>query len=246
MIVMTVAPTASNIEGWGQVSELLLAFVLCSTIGLERNFHGKSAGLRTHAIVGTSSALVMLVSKYGFDDVVSNHLVTLDPSRVAAQIVSGIGFLGAGLIIRQRGAIRGLTTAASVWETAAIGMAAGANLPLLATAVSALHFIIVFGFTALSDLVTRRGHAERTYTISYDDGQGVLRDLLSTCTERSWTVKSLTVIDDPQEPPAQRAIRNGQLVTVVLTLTGTAVAAAQNELGCIPGVVLMETGGDDD
>ena len=101
-------------------------------IGLERTIQGKSAGLRTQTIVGTSSALVLLISKYGFGDVLTGGTVVLDPSRVAAQIVSGIGFLGAGIIITRRGAVHGLTTAVAVWESAAIGMAAGAGLLLLA------------------------------------------------------------------------------------------------------------------
>jgi uncharacterized membrane protein YhiD involved in acid resistance len=111
--------------------------VLASLIGLERQLCGKSAGLRTQAIVGTSAALIVLVSKYGFGDVLASGRVVLDPSRVAAQIVSGVGFLGAGLILTRQGAVRGLTTAAVVWETAAIGMAAGAGLPLLAASTSA-------------------------------------------------------------------------------------------------------------
>ena len=111
-------------QGWRQIEQLVLAFALSTVVGLEREFRGKSAGLRTQAIVGTTSALILLVSKYGFSNVLAPETVVLDPSRVAAQIVSGIGFLGAGLIITRRGAIRGLTTAAAVWETAAIGMAA--------------------------------------------------------------------------------------------------------------------------
>ncbi len=114
--MMTIAAeVAGHGQSWRQVGELLLAFALSSVIGLERQFRGKSAGLRTQTIVGTASALILLVSKYGFNDVLSPGTVILDPSRVAAQIVTGIGFLGAGLIITRRGAIRGLTTAASVW-----------------------------------------------------------------------------------------------------------------------------------
>ncbi|MCW2756769.1 MAG: Mg2+ transporter-C (MgtC) family protein, partial [Nocardioidaceae bacterium] len=91
-------------QGWLQVVELLVAFGLSTLVGLEREVRGKSAGLRTQTIVGTSSALILLVSKYGFADVLGDHVV-LDPSRVAAQIVSGIGFLGAGLIITRHGAV---------------------------------------------------------------------------------------------------------------------------------------------
>jgi putative Mg2+ transporter-C (MgtC) family protein len=85
--------------------------------------------------------LVLLISKYGFSDALSAGTILLDPSRVAAQIVSGIGFLGAGIIITRRGAVHARTTAAAVWGSAAIGMAAGAGLLLLATAVVALHFV---------------------------------------------------------------------------------------------------------
>ena len=130
--------------------ELFAAFALTTLIGLERTIQGKSAGLRTQTIVGTSSALVLLISKYGFGDVLTGGTVVLDPSRVAAQIVSGIGFLGAGIIITRRGAVHGLTTAAAVWESAAIGMAAGAGLLLLATAVVALHFVSALAFNGWS------------------------------------------------------------------------------------------------
>src|SRR6202050_5617782 len=90
-------------QGGRQLIELFAAFGLTTLIGLERTIQGKSAGLRTQTIVGTASALILLVSKYGFSDVLVDGLVVLDPSRVAAQIVTGIGFLGAGIIIFRRG-----------------------------------------------------------------------------------------------------------------------------------------------
>ncbi len=115
-------------QGSRQLVELLSAFLLTALIGLEREIQGKSAGLRTQTIVGTSAALIILISKYGFGDVLTVGTIVLDPSRVAAQVVSGVGFLGAGLIITRRGAVHGLTTAAAIWECAAIGMAAGSGL----------------------------------------------------------------------------------------------------------------------
>jgi putative Mg2+ transporter-C (MgtC) family protein len=155
-----------------------VAFALSSIVGAERQWRGKSAGLRTQAIVGTASALIVLVSKYGFTDVIVSGRVMLDPSRVAAQIVSGIGFLGAGLIITRRGAIRGLTTAAAVWETAAIGMAAGAGLLVMAGVVTILHFVIVGPYTALVRRMpaTRVGAVQRR--VLYSDHRGALRLLL--------------------------------------------------------------------
>jgi putative Mg2+ transporter-C (MgtC) family protein len=89
-------------QGWLQLTELTLAFVLSALVGIEREIRQKSAGLRTHTLVGVSAALIMLVSKYGFMDVVANGRVVLDPSRVAAQVVSGIGFIGGGVIFMRR------------------------------------------------------------------------------------------------------------------------------------------------
>src|SRR3984957_10003302 len=85
-------------QGWRQIGELSAAFALSSLIGVEREIRQKAAGLRTHTLVGTGAALFLLVSKYGFGDVLVNGRVVLDPSRVAGQIVSGIGFIGGGLI----------------------------------------------------------------------------------------------------------------------------------------------------
>src|SRR5580692_12295966 len=112
-------------QGLEQLSELALAFGLSALIGLEREIRQKSAGLRTYTLVGVSSALIMLVSKYGFTDVLENGRVVLDPSRVAAQIVSGIGFIGGGVIFVRKDLVRGLTTATTIWVTAAVGMACG-------------------------------------------------------------------------------------------------------------------------
>ncbi|AYG02336.1 MgtC/SapB family protein [Gryllotalpicola protaetiae] len=184
---MTHAVSMFEGQGWLQICELLLAFALSALIGLERQLRGRSAGLRTQAIVGTASALFLLVSKYGFTDVLSSHVI-LDPSRVAAQIVSGIGFLGAGLILTRRGTVRGLTTAASVWETAAIGMAAGAGLWLLALAVTALHFVIAYGLRALTRRLPGGRDLQFQVEVVYDDGRGLLRGILSSITGNGWAV----------------------------------------------------------
>jgi putative Mg2+ transporter-C (MgtC) family protein len=130
--------------GWDSaLARLALAAALGAVIGLERELRDREAGLRTHLLVAVGSALFTIVSAFGFHDVLSqsgpNVLVRLDPSRIAAQIVSGIGFLGAGAIIRQGLSVRGLTTAATLWVVAAIGMAAGAGYyqgAVLATVVA--------------------------------------------------------------------------------------------------------------
>ena len=117
---------------------ILIAGVCGALIGYERNNRLKEAGIRTHLIVALAAALIMVVSKYGFADVTAFKGVALDPSRIAAQIVTGVGFLGAGMIFVRNQAISGLTTAAGVWATAGIGMAVGAGLYFLGIAASLL------------------------------------------------------------------------------------------------------------
>lgn len=107
---------------------LVVAGVCGCLIGYERKNRLKEAGVRTHMIVALGAALIMIVSKYGFSDVLQLKGYVLDPSRISAQIVSGIGFLGAGIIFVRKQAISGLTTAAGIWTTAGIGMAIGAKL----------------------------------------------------------------------------------------------------------------------
>ncbi|MGH2719471.1 MAG: MgtC/SapB family protein [Actinomycetota bacterium] len=236
-------------QGWRQVSELLLAFGLSSTVGLERQLRGKSAGLRTQSIVGTSAALILLVSKYGFTDVLAVGTVVLDPSRVAAQIVSGVGFLGAGLIITRRGAIRGLTTAAAVWETAAIGMAAGAGLVLLAVVVTALHFVIVLGYTALTERMLGADRAATGFRVIYEDGRGILRDVLTVCTARGWSVTSLATGSAAVSADLQALLADDpgprRLVGVALELSGSGTANAAATLALVDGVVRVERHADE-
>ena len=159
-------------QGWLQLAELTLAFVLSAIVGVERQIRQKSAGLRTHTLVGVSAALIMLVSKYGFMDILANGRIVLDPSRVAAQVVSGIGFIGGGVIFMRRDVVRGLTTAASIWFTAALGMACGAGLPLLAVATTVGHFIIMLVFPTLERRLPRSRRMATEIQISYEDGRG--------------------------------------------------------------------------
>ena len=112
---------------------ILLAVVLGFAIGYERKLRYKEAGIRTHTIVCAGAALIMVVSKYGFGD-----SAEADAARVAAQIVSGVGFLGAGIIVYRKHEIHGLTTAAGVWATAGVGMAAGAEMYLFATGATVI------------------------------------------------------------------------------------------------------------
>jgi putative Mg2+ transporter-C (MgtC) family protein len=210
--------------------ELFAAFGLTTLIGLERTVQGKSAGLRTQTIVGTSSALVLMISKYGFADAVASGTVVLDPSRVAAQIVSGIGFLGAGIIITRRGAVHGLTTAAAVWESAAIGMAAGAGLLLLATAVVALHFVSALAFNAVERQLTARLRGTTRLHLIYQDGQGVLRQVLRICGHKNWHLFELD--------GAPHDVDEGH-VGVTMTLSGAKIADARQVFANVDGVIAV-------
>jgi putative Mg2+ transporter-C (MgtC) family protein len=230
-----------NGQGWQQIGELGLAFVLSAAIGLERQLQQKSAGLRTHTIVGLGAALFLLVSKYGFQNVVVPGQVVVDPSRVAAQIVSGIGFIGAGLIFVQRGSVRGLTTAATIWLTAAIGTAAAAGLVVLAVLCTAGHFTVLYGLTPLARRLSGRQPANAVLSCTYVDGRGVLRELMHTCTESGWAVTAM------ETRPAGTAVGPGgesgpPLVRVRMELRGAGTDAGLiAALDDVDGVVEVGT-----
>ena len=121
---------------------LVIAGVCGALIGYERKNRLKEAGVRTHLIVCLASALMMIVSKYGFSDVAGQNGIGVDPSRIAAQIVSGVGFLGAGIIFIRKQAISGLTTAAGIWGTAGVGMAVGSGLYFIGIAAVVLIILV--------------------------------------------------------------------------------------------------------
>jgi putative Mg2+ transporter-C (MgtC) family protein len=129
---------------------LAVGLVLGALIGFEREFHRQPAGFRTHSLVALGSALFTIISAYGFAG------PTVDPTRIAAQIVSGIGFIGAGTILHHGGGIRGLTTAASLWSVAAIGMAAGAGLLFMAAIGTLLILVVLTLFDRVEEIARRR------------------------------------------------------------------------------------------
>jgi len=129
---------------------LTAGLVLGAVIGFERELHRQPAGFRTHSLVALGAALFTIVSAYGF----AGPLV--DPTRIAAQIVSGIGFIGAGTILQYRGNIRGLTTAASLWSVAAIGTAAGAGLIVMAVIGTLLILVVLAVLDRIEAFATRR------------------------------------------------------------------------------------------
>lgn len=146
------------------VLRLFVAAILGGVIGLEREYRAKEAGFRTHFLVALGSGLFMILSQFGFDDVLGHYeQVSLDPSRIASQVVTGIGFIGAGTIIFQKHVVRGLTTAAGLWVTSAIGMTAGAGMYVLSIATTVL---VLLCLEALYFILQHFGTRNITVTFS--------------------------------------------------------------------------------
>ena len=137
---------------------------------LDREYRAKEAGYRTHFLVSLGSALIMIVSQYGFMEIIKIEGIDLDPSRVAAQVVSGIGFIGAGTIIFQKQIVRGLTTAAGIWATSGIGLAVGAGMYWLGISATILTLI---GLEALSYLFKSIGMKSSMVEFSTDNKETI-------------------------------------------------------------------------
>lgn len=156
---------------------VLAAAVFCGLMGLERQLRHKNAGVRTHALVGMGACLFTIIGMHPLLGETSG-----DPMRVAAQVVSGIGFLGAGVIFVNRDAVRGMTTAAGIWLSAAIGMACGAGILLLAAVTTAMYLIIVAGIGPMLHRLPG-GDRRMLVRLTYRDGLGTLRRVLTAATE---------------------------------------------------------------
>jgi len=141
------------------IARLLLSVILGGLVGLERQFQRRSAGLRTHILVSLGSCLIMLTSMYVFD--IYKQITSLDPSRIAAGVITGIGFLGAGAIMRERERIKGLTTAASLWVVAAIGLACGCGFYLASIFTTGLSLLVLFVLRAMEGIVFGKEEKEK-------------------------------------------------------------------------------------
>ena len=157
---------------WDFILRLFVAGILGAVVGLDREYRAKEAGYRTHFLVSLGSALIMVVSQYGFQDVILENSVSLDPSRVAAQVVSGIGFIGAGTIIIQKQFVRGVTTAAGIWATARIGLAVGSGMYGLGIAATLL---TLAGLELLSVIFKSIGMRSSLVVFSTSDKEAINR-----------------------------------------------------------------------
>lgn len=157
------------------ILRLFIAALLGGAIGIEREFRAKSAGFRTHFLVALGSCLFMILSQYGFEQILSLHSqakdLSLDPSRIASQVVTGIGFIGAGTIIFQKNMVKGLTTAAGLWVSSAIGLTCGSGLFLLSVAATLLALICLEGVFWLTH---RLGKRAISITFSSSDREKII------------------------------------------------------------------------
>lgn len=215
------------------IGRLALAALLGSVIGLERERLLWAAGLRTHMLVCVGSCLIMLVSNYGFADALGAKNVVLDPSRVAAQVVSGIGFLGAGTILLRGEVVKGLTTAASLWAVAAIGLAIGGGLYVPAVATTTFVVAILAGVKPLEE---RWRDRMQTRTLRLVAKRGTLSiDTLHAATgERASRVRQFVA-----RPAADPAL--DEIEVAFMRLSATSVETIAETLRRNPDVVSVET-----
>lgn len=171
---------------WDFILRLFVAGVLGAIIGLDREYRAKEAGYRTHFLVSLGSALIMIVSQYGFQDIIQENSVALDPSRVAAQVVSGIGFIGAGTIIIQKQFVRGLTTAAGIWATAGIGLACGAGMYGISFAATVLTLV---GLEVLSIIFKSIGMKSSLVVFSTTD-KDIIKKLIPVFSQHGYLLGS--------------------------------------------------------
>jgi putative Mg2+ transporter-C (MgtC) family protein len=164
------------LSGWEALARLAVAGGLGAAVGFERELRDREAGIRTHLLVSLGSALFTIVSAFGFHEFLANggSVVRTDPTRIAAQIVTGIGFLGAGAIIREGLSVRGLTTAATLWVVAAIGMASGAGYYGPAVATTALTIFALWPLRLIAHrTIERIKPEENRLTVELREGQPI-------------------------------------------------------------------------
>lgn len=169
------------------VLRLFVAGMMGVMIGLEREYRAKEAGYRTHFLVALGSALLMIVSQYGFSDVLKKDLIHLDPSRLASQVVSGIGFIGAGtIILLQKQVVRGLTTAAGVWATSGIGLAIGAGMYVIGISAT---LMVLIGLEVLSRCFKSFGMRNMIIEFSAENEE-ILKDVSAKFNSKDYQVSS--------------------------------------------------------
>ena len=178
------------VDGWPVgnfilvIIALVLALLLCGLIGVEREVRGRSAGLRTHLLVGMGSCVVMIISIYGFPNQSGNR----DVARLAAQVISGVGFLGAGAIIYRHAGAKGLTTAGTIWLSMAIGLACGSMNFILAILATAIVMTVLLGLRRFEKWIALRNP---TMVIRGPSSSALLSKILEICDKYDYTASNL-------------------------------------------------------
>ena len=208
---------------------ILLAAVLSGIVGFERELHGRAAGLRTTILVGVGSCLIMLTSMHLFE--LYKGLTTVDPGRIAAQVVSGIGFLGAGTILRFRASVRGLTTAAALWAVAGIGLAVGCGFFAPALISTSVIIIVLISLSRLENRIRRD-----VYKILKVEAKGGIEQLCSirkVLADYQIEIKDMDIEKSPQE--------NKFILSVQLKLSTDRLSSQVTEtMSGLTGVTLVK------
>ncbi|MCD6508210.1 MgtC/SapB family protein [Candidatus Poribacteria bacterium] len=181
------------------LGRILLSILLGGSVGLERELHGRAAGFRTHILVCLGATIITLASTKlypGFANLTSNNVVRIDPGRIAAGIVTGIGFLGAGVIVRSGKALRGLTTAASIWFTAGLGIVIGLGLYRLSCEATIFALATLFLLRKTENYIRQDWYA--TVKVRADRKEGLLGEIIEICRQHDLTVKGYEIEDDIQ------------------------------------------------
>lgn len=191
-----------HIEPLYMAGRLLLALLLGGLVGFEREINSSAAGFRTHILVCLGSALIMLLSAYGFSEFSQETNIRLDPTRLAAQVISGIGFLGAGTILRNGLSITGLTTAASLWVVAAIGLASGAGFyfPAILTTIMVLLSLWVLNAVEKKFFGSKRVYLLKVHAVST---HGVMNDISSLLEKQGVVILRLSMEEDDRQTDAE-------------------------------------------
>lgn len=208
---------------------LVIGAVLAAFVGWDREKKGRGAGLRTHMLVGIGSTLIMIVSAFGFEDILGHPDVVLDPSRIAAQVVSGIGFLGTGTILR-KSSIKGLTTAAGLWSVAAIGLAVGGGLYISAVIATLIVMIVLEGIRQLELKTEKNKKKISSFQFDADLVRANILEVQAVIEKQGIKVENIGM--------RRTGIKEIQHVTVILGEAGLpdAISRAVNELSGIDSV----------
>lgn len=221
------------VEGQLSVVECLLRIIiagLCGAmIGSERSKRQKEAGLRTHMIVAIGSALIMIVSKYGFTDIPAIESMKVDASRIASNVVTGVSFLGAGVIFLRGGAVSGLTTAAGIWATAAVGMCTGSGLYIVGVCTTLIILVIQLMLHHWMPLSENMSTREISIKMA-NDGDSI-KSVVEYLNENNLTVLETKISKDEDKIVADLTVR---------TLKGESISQIVSLIHEIPGIDAIE------